>query len=103
MAMPADQRPQIDATCPGVWITPIPAGTKVADPSLSNISIQAEDVHYDPNDISTLRGNVSITQPGRRIDADNAELTSLNGKGTLYRQYPDCRTRPSSHRGSGRI
>jgi lipopolysaccharide export system protein LptA len=26
--------------------------------------------------ISTLRGNVSITQPGRRIDADNAELTS---------------------------
>ena len=81
MAMPADQRPQIDATCPGVWITPIAAGAKIADPSLSNISIQAEDVHYDPNNISTLRGNVTITQPGRRIDADNAELTSLNGKG----------------------
>lgn len=81
MALPADQRPSLDATCPGTWVTPIPPGTAVADPTLSNVTIQAENVHYDPNDLSTLRGSVSITQPGRRIDADNAELASQQGKG----------------------
>lgn len=80
-ALPEGQRPRIDPTCPGVWVTPIAPGTVVADPSLSDVMIQAEDVHYDPNAVSTLRGNVSITQPGRRIDADNAELTSEQGKG----------------------
>lgn len=81
MALPEGQRPAVDATCPGVWVTPIPAGTAVADPTLSDVNIQADDVHYDPSDTSTLRGNVSITQPGRRIDADNAELTNQQGKG----------------------
>jgi len=79
--LPEKQRPRTDATCPGTWITPIPLGTLASDPALSEVQVQAEDVHYDLNDISTLRGNVSITQPGRRIDADNAELTQLQGKG----------------------
>lgn len=80
-ALPENQRPRMDAACPGTWVTPIPAGTKVGKSNLSDVTIQAEDVHYDPNDLSTLRGNVTITQPGRRIDADNAELTQQQGKG----------------------
>lgn len=79
--LPENQRPPMDATCPGTWITPIAPGTVVGQPDLSDVTIQADDVHYDPNDLSTLRGNVSITQPGRRIDADNAELTQQEGKG----------------------
>lgn len=79
--LPEHQRPRTDATCPGAWITPIPAGTPTSDPALSETRIEAEDVHYDPNDLSSLRGNVHITQPGRRIDADNAELTQQQGKG----------------------
>ncbi|HET8729850.1 MAG TPA: LPS assembly protein LptD [Moraxellaceae bacterium] len=79
--VPAAQRPKIDPTCPGVWVTPIPAGTKVGSPTLSNIEIQADDVHYDSASTSTLKGRVSIRQPGRRIDADEADLTQANDEG----------------------
>jgi LPS-assembly protein len=80
-AMPAASRPKIDPTCPGVWITPIPAGVKTGDPTLSETDIRAQDVHYDVNGNSTLQGNVSVRQPGRRIDADNAVLTQGNNSG----------------------
>ena len=80
-ALPGAQRPPMDRTCPGTWITPIPAGTKTGDPALSDVEIEAEDVHYDVNGTSTLTGRVSIRQPGRRIDADRAVLTQDRNEG----------------------
>jgi LPS-assembly protein len=70
----------------------------------SNVTIQAEDVHYDPQcHLSTLRGNVSITQPGRRIDADNAELTSSQDKGRFTGNILIAEPGLHSDRGSGRV
>lgn len=80
-ALPAGKRPRVDPTCPGVWVTPIPAGTPAGSPLDSDIEIQAEDVHYDAEGTSTLKGRVSIRQPGRRIDADTAELTQNRNEG----------------------
>lgn len=79
--MPAASRPHIDATCPGVWVTPIPPHTPVGDPALSEIEIQADDVHYDANGTSTLKGRVMISQPGRLLEADEAELTGARSEG----------------------
>lgn len=80
-SLPVADRPRVDATCPGVWVTPIPATAQVGDPDLSDIEIQAEDVHYEGDGTSTLKGRVSIRQPGRRIDADEAELTQNSNEG----------------------
>lgn len=80
-ALPPADRPRLDPTCPGVWITPIPSHVKVGDPQLSDLQIEAEDVHYDANGTSTLKGRVSILQPGRRIEADQVELTQNQNEG----------------------
>lgn len=80
-AMPVMDRPRLDPTCPGAWVTPIPASATVGDPNLSNVEVQADDVHYDTEGVSTLTGRVSIRQPGRRIDADHAELTQDRSQG----------------------
>lgn len=79
--MPAASRPRVDATCPGVWVTPIPPRTPIGDPALSDIEIQADDVHYDAGGTSTLKGRVIISQPGRRLEADEAELTGTRSEG----------------------
>lgn len=80
-ALPVQDRPKLDPTCPGAWITPIPASVKVVNPELSNVEVQADDVHYDTDGVSTLTGRVSIRQPGRRIDADHAELNQDRSQG----------------------
>lgn len=80
-AMPEAERPRVDPTCPGAWITPISPKAKIGAPELSDIEAQADDVHYDVNGTSTLSGRVSIRQPGRRIDADNAELSQGRSQG----------------------
>ena len=79
--LPVHERPRLDPTCPGAWVTPIPAGTVVGDPLDSEVRIQAEEVSYQPAGTSTLRGRVNISQPGRQIEADNAELTQQGQSG----------------------
>ncbi|MDP2227924.1 MAG: LPS assembly protein LptD [Moraxellaceae bacterium] len=79
--LPAADRPVQDATCPGAWVTPIRSGTRIGDPLESEVSIQAEDVIYQAAGTSTLRGRVNISQPGRLIEADNAELTQDRAEG----------------------
>lgn len=79
--LPPAERPRLDPTCPGIWATPIPAHVDAGDPSLSDLEIQAEDVHYDAAGTSTLKGRVSISQPGRRIEADQVELTQNQDEG----------------------
>lgn len=80
-ALPAGDRPRLDPVCPGAWLTPIPPKARIGKPEESNVDVRAENVHYQPDGISTLQGSVSIRQPGRRIDADNAEITQEQGKG----------------------
>lgn len=80
-ALPVANRPRVDPTCPGVWVTPIPPRTPIGDPSLSDIQVEADDVHYEAGGTSTLKGRVSISQPGRRIEADEAELTQVRNEG----------------------
>lgn len=80
-ALPVSERPYVDPVCPGAWITPIPPKARIGKTEESNVEIHAENIHYDPAGLSTLKGHVSIRQPGRRIDADNAELTQEQGKG----------------------
>lgn len=80
-SLPEAERPNLDPVCPGAWLTPIPSKAKIGRPEDSNVEIQAEDINYLPQGISTLKGRVSIRQPGRRIDADNAELTQEKGTG----------------------
>jgi LPS-assembly protein len=79
--LPSTDRPRLDPTCPGVWITPIPVTAQVGDPELSDLKVEAEDVHYDASGTSTLKGRVSIEQPGRRIEADEVELTQNQDEG----------------------
>lgn len=79
--LPAHARPKVDATCPGAWVTPIPADAVIGDPLDSEVRIQAETVRYAPNGTSSLRGRVSISQPGRLIEADDAELTQQGQSG----------------------
>lgn len=80
-ALPPADRPRLDPTCPGAWITPIPPGTAVGSPELSDLEIDADDLHYDPSGTSTLKGRVNIRQPGRRIEADEVELTQNRDEG----------------------
>jgi LPS-assembly protein len=82
-ALPARERPRLDPTCPGIWITPIPPTAQVGDPTLSNIEVEADQVHYEVEGTSTLIGKVSISQPGRRIEADQAELTRNQSEGSF--------------------
>lgn len=82
-ALPAAERPLLDPTCPGIWITPIPPTARVVDPTLSNIEAEADEVHYELEGTSTLKGKVAISQPGRRIEADQAELTRNQNEGNF--------------------
>lgn len=82
-ALPDAERPPLDPTCPGIWLTPIPSTAKVGDPELSEIEVQAEDVHYEAEGTSTLKGRVSIRQPGRRIEADEARLSQNQDEGSF--------------------
>ncbi|MGH8491923.1 MAG: LPS-assembly protein LptD [Moraxellaceae bacterium] len=79
--LPEAERPRLDPACPGAWITPIPPKARIGRPEESNVEAEADDVHYDANGVSTLRGRVSIRQPGRRIDADQAEISQNQGQG----------------------
>ncbi len=79
--LPEAERPRLDPVCPGAWITPIAPKARIGRPEESNIEAFANDVHYDANGVSTLSGSVSIRQPGRRIDADQAELSGDRGQG----------------------
>lgn len=81
--LPPEQRPVVAPTCSGTWVTPIPPNTKIGDPKLSDIQALAESAQYDPNGASTLKGNVSINQGGRRIDADEALIYQEAGQGTF--------------------
>lgn len=83
-ALPEDQpRPEIAPACHGAWLTPIPSTVKLSPIDASPVQAEANWLYYDPNGISKLRGSVHITQTGRLILADEAELTSSRDKGSF--------------------
>ncbi|MBH1970509.1 LPS assembly protein LptD [Moraxellaceae bacterium AER2_44_116] len=73
--LPINERPPIKATCHGTWLTPIANNVKVANPEETPIEALAAWVYYNPEGESRLKGNVNITQQGRLVQADNAELS----------------------------
>jgi LPS-assembly protein len=81
--LPVAEQPTIGATCSGAWITPIPLKTKISDPYSTPITAQAANAHYDPKGSSVLSGSVSIQQGARRIEADDAEISQNDGKGSF--------------------
>jgi LPS-assembly protein len=80
-AKPAAERPPVNASCRGTWVTPIPISTKVGKPDESPVEGEAAWVYFDPDGASKLRGNVRISQPGRTIQADNAEISTGRDNG----------------------
>jgi LPS-assembly protein len=69
------------ATCQGTWLTPIASTAKVANPEETPIEALAAWVYYNPEGESRLKGNVNITQQGRLVQADNAELSRNRDSG----------------------
>lgn len=79
--LPLAERPPMKATCQGTWLTPVASNVKVANPEETPIEALAAWVYYNPEGESRLRGNVNITQQGRLIQADNAELSRNRDSG----------------------
>ena len=79
--LPLDQQPTINKACHGAWLTPISKKTPAADLTESPIEALAAWVYYNPEGSSRLNGNVKISQQGRLILADNAELAHDKSSG----------------------
>ena len=79
----AEQQPSINKACQGAWVTPIAATSKNTTVSFNNSPIEALAawVYYNPEGSSRLNGNVKISQEGRVILADNAELAGDRSNG----------------------
>lgn len=74
--LPANQQPVwIDATCPGAWVTPIPANVVAAPLSQSDINALADNVNYSNDGATELQGQVRLSQPGRLLEADRGSIT----------------------------
>ena len=79
--LPKEERPEINKACHGAWLTPISKKTPAADLTESPIEALAAWVYYNPEGSSRLNGNVKISQQGRLILADNAELAHDKSSG----------------------
>ncbi len=79
--MPVSERPTLKKTCHGAWLTPVSSNTKITRPEDNPVEALAAWVYYNPEGDSRLRGNVNISQPGRVIQADNAELSKNRDTG----------------------
>ena len=79
--MPASERPIAKKTCHGAWLTPIAANVKTAPFEDNPVEALAAWVYYNPEGESRLKGNVNISQLGRLIQADNAELSKNRDSG----------------------
>jgi len=73
--LPAADRPPVDATCAGAWVTPISPGTPVGDFNTSDISAFADSLSYRDNGEAVLDGQVRLKQAGRMLEADSGYIT----------------------------
>lgn len=85
VTLPSEQQPTINKACQGAWLTPIPAPKNQAytKPTFTEDPIEALAawVYYNPEGASHLQGNVNISQKGRLILADDAQLSHDQNNG----------------------
>ncbi|PTQ90132.1 LPS-assembly protein LptD [Agitococcus lubricus] len=79
--LPLEQQPVYPKVCQGAWITPIASTVKAPTPDSTPVEALAAWVYYNPEGESKLNGNVRISQQGRLIEADNAELSQGQNTG----------------------
>lgn len=73
--LPPMQRPPLDQTCQGAWVTPISARVKAGNFNESDVKALADSVSYRDNGEAVLDGQVHLSQPGRQVDADSGYVT----------------------------
>lgn len=73
--LPAIDRPPIDQTCQGAWVTPISAHEKAGSFDESDVKALADSVSYRDNGEAVLDGQVRLNQPGRTVEADTGYIT----------------------------
>ncbi|HNH44998.1 MAG TPA: LptA/OstA family protein, partial [Agitococcus sp.] len=83
--LPKEERPEINKTCHGAWLTPIPApkNKQYSKPNFVDEPVEALAawVYYNPEGASHLNGDVKISQKNRFILADDAELSKDQNTG----------------------
>lgn len=73
--LPALDRPPIDATCEGAWVTPIGPSVPAGKLDESDIKAMADSLSYRDNGEAVMEGQVRLQQSGRLIEADSGYLT----------------------------
>lgn len=73
--LPAIDRPVMDNTCEGAWVTPISASMTASKLDESDVNAIADSLSYRDNGEAVLEGQVRLQQPGRLVEADSGYLT----------------------------
>lgn len=73
--LPALDRPTINATCEGAWVTPIGPSVIAGKLNESDVKAMADSLSYRDNGEAVLEGQVRLQQAGRLIEADSGYLT----------------------------
>ena len=73
--LPAIDRPPMDATCEGAWVTPIGPSVVAGKLNESDVKAMADSLSYRDNGEAVLEGQVRLQQSGRLVEADSGYLT----------------------------
>ncbi len=73
--LPAIDRPTLDNTCEGAWVTPISPSVIASKFDESDVKAMADSLSYRDNGEAVLEGQVRLQQPGRLVEADSGYLT----------------------------
>ena len=73
--LPAIDRPVLDATCEGAWVTPISPSVIASKLEETDVKAMADSLSYRDNGEAVLEGQVRLQQPGRLVEADSGYLT----------------------------
>lgn len=73
--LPAMDRPALDETCEGAWVTPISPSVVASKLEESDVQAMADSLSYRDNGEAVLEGQVRLQQPGRLVEADSGYLT----------------------------
>ena len=72
--LPPIQRPPLDKACHGAWVTPFSPRVYVGSPDASDVEAIADSLKYSDDSEANLNGQVVISQPGRRLEADSGMI-----------------------------
>lgn len=73
--LPLVDRPRVEPTCGGAWVTPIGPGASTDDTGQNDIVALADSLSYRDNGEAVLEGGVRIKQSGRLLEADSGYIT----------------------------